>query len=189
VWILDQLADMAQRAGDGTAAESYFQAALRVNATDGYTKGDYADLLLRQGRAGEVLRLLQDDEQQDNLLLRLAIAAARLRTGQAQRFADEFQARYEAARRDGDSTHLREQARFLLEVRGNVAAALQVAERNWDVQREPADVRIYWAAASSAGNARQLQRLREWIQQTHYEDAVLGGLVEPRLRATEVAGR
>ena len=127
VWILDQLADMAQRAGDDVAAEGYFQAALHASPADGYTKADYADLLLRQGRAAEVLHRLQGDEQQDNLLLRLAIAATRLRTSQAPRLGDEFQARYEAARRDGDTTHLREQARFLLEVRGNAAAALEVA--------------------------------------------------------------
>lgn len=189
VWILDQLAEMAQRAGDGMAAEGHFLAALRVNAADGYTKADYADLLLRQGRAVEVLRLLQGDEQQDNLLLRLAIAATRLRTGQAQRFSDEFQARYEAARRDGDVTHLREQARFLLEVRGSAAAALQIAERNWYVQREPADVRIYWAAASVTGDTAQLQRLRAWIQQTGYEDAVLAGVAASQPHATEMAGR
>jgi tetratricopeptide (TPR) repeat protein len=189
VWILDQLADMAQRAGDGAAAEGYFQAALHVNAADGYTKAEYADLLLRQGRAAEVLRLLQGDEQQDNLLLRLAIAATRLRTEQAQRLSDELQARYEAARRDGDMTHLREQARFLLEVRGSAAAALQIAERNWHVQREPADVRIYWAAASAARNTPQLQRLREWIQHTGYEDAVLDGVAESGLHATKMVGR
>lgn len=188
VWILDQLADMAQRAGDDLAAEGYFLAALHVNAADGYTKADYADLLLRQGRATEVLQLLQRDEQQDSLLLRLAIAATRLRTDQALRLGREFQARYEAARRDGDRTHLREQARFLLEVRGNATAALEIAVLNWEVQREPADVRIYWAAAS-AGKASELQRLRDWIRQFHYEDAVLGELAHPRSPAGETAGR
>jgi tetratricopeptide (TPR) repeat protein len=176
VWILDQLADMAQRAGDDVAAEGYFQAALQARPADGSTKADYADLLLRHGRAAEVLDRLHGDEQQDNLLLRLAIAAKRLRAGQALRLGDEFQDRYEAARRDGDMTHLREQARFLLEVRGNAAAALEVAAHNWNVQREPADVRIYWEAAAIAGDAHASGRLREWIAQTHYEDAVLGGL-------------
>jgi hypothetical protein len=179
VWILDQLADMAQRTGDDVAAERYFQAALHASPADSYTKADYADLLLRQGRAAEVLHRLQGDEQQDNLLLRLAIAATRLRTDQARRLGDEFQARYESARRDGDATHLREQARFLLEVRGDAAAALEVAAHNWNIQREPADVRIYWEAAAFAGNAQASGRLREWIAETHYEDAVLGGLPEP----------
>lgn len=189
VWILDQLGDMAQRAGNDAAAAEYFQAALRANPNDGYSKGEYTDLLLRQGRAAEVLRVLRNDESQDNLLLRLAIAATRLRTTDAQRLSDEFQARYEAARRDGDTTHLREQARFLLEVRGQSNTALNIAARNWDVQREPADVRIYWAAARAAGNQQELQRVRAWIQQTGYEDAVLRSIADPRAATPKVTLR
>lgn len=174
VWILDQLADMAQRQGDDAAAEHWYQAALHVNPQDGYTKGEFADLLLRNGREADVLALLQGDEQQDNLLLRLAIAGTRMRIARALGWGDEFQARYEAARRDGDLTHLREQARFLLEVRGSAKAALDLASRNWDVQKEPADVRIYWAAASRAGSEADLRRLREWIRAVGYEDVTVG---------------
>jgi tetratricopeptide (TPR) repeat protein len=176
VWVFDQLADMAQRLGDDAAAERYLLAALHASPGDGYTKAEYADLLLRQGRATEVLHLLRGDEQQDNLLLRLSIAARRLQVPEARRLGDEFQSRYEAARRDGDETHLREQARFLLEVRGNAGAAVELAARNWSVQREPADVRIYWAAATASGRAEDMHRVREWMQQTHYEDVLLPGL-------------
>lgn len=188
-WILDQLGDMAQRLGDDAAAEGHFKAALSANPADGYTKGEYADLLLREDRASEVLHLLHNDEQQDNLLLRLAIAATRLRSDAASRMSAEFQARYLAARRDGDMTHLREQARFLLEVRHQPSAALELAARNWNVQREPADVRIYWAAAMAAGETRGLQRMREWIQQTHYEDAVLREPVGSPPPGQRVSGR
>lgn len=170
IWILDLLADMAQRAGDDKAAEAYLTDALQVAPQDGYSKGDYADLLLRENRNVEVVQRLHGDESQDNLLLRLAIAGARLRSEDGRRWDDLFQARYEAARRDGDFTHLREQARFLLEVRGHAAEALELAERNWQVQKEPADVRIYFAAATATHNAAALQNLRAWIEQMHYED-------------------
>ncbi len=176
VWMLDQLADMAQRAGDDQAAEADLLAALRVAPEDGYSKGDYADLLLRQGRNPEVVQWLRGDESQDNLLLRLAIAATRQHSAQARRWSEMFQARYEAARRDGDFTHVREQARFILEVRGNAAGALELAERNWQVQREPADVRIYFAAATAAGNRAALRNLETWIEQMHYEDRTISAL-------------
>jgi tetratricopeptide (TPR) repeat protein len=176
IWILDQLADMAQRLGDDKVAETYLLAALRVAPEDGYSKGDYADLLLRQKRSAEVVHLLQGDESQDNLLLRLAIAATRLHHAEGHRLSEMFQARYEAARRDGDFTHLREQARFILEVRGDPAEALKVAERNWQVQREPADVRIYFAAATAATDRVALQNLETWLKQTHYEDRTLDAL-------------
>jgi hypothetical protein len=164
---------MTQRAGDEKAAEADLLAALRVAPQDGYSKGAYADLLLQENRDSEVVRLLQADEQQDNLLLRLAIAATRLGSADGRRWSDMFQARYEAARRDGDFTHLREQARFLLEVRGKTAEALDLAERDWQVQREPGDVRIYFAAAAAAGNQEALRNVRDWIQQTRYEDHIL----------------
>jgi tetratricopeptide (TPR) repeat protein len=176
VWILDQLGDMAQRVGNDVAAEGYYQTALGVSANDGYTKAEYADLLLRQGRSAAVRRLLENDAQQDNLLLRLAIASTRLGSADARRLTDNFQERVEAARRDGDMTHLREQARFLLEVRGRPSAALDIAASNWNVQREPADIRVYWAAATSAGNLHAQREVRAWIQRTRYEDAVLGKL-------------
>jgi tetratricopeptide (TPR) repeat protein len=180
VWILDQLADMAERAGEDDAAERYFRQALAVNPADGYTKGAYADLLLRQRRPAEVLRLLRDDEQQDNLLLRLAIAATQLHNEGAVALSRAFQERYEAARRDGDFTHLREQARFLLEVRRDSSGAVELARRNWSVQREPADVRIYWAAAAAAQRPQDSSYVNDWIRQTRYEDAVLTHRVAAR---------
>lgn len=174
VWILDGLADMAERAGDRAAAESCLSTALRVVPRDPYTKSAYADLLLRQGRYAEVVQLLQADQSQDNLLLRLSIAGARLRLGeQAEEWADIYQARYEAARRDGDFTHLREQARFLLEVRHDAAEALELAERNWSVQHEPEDIRILAASAIAAHNAAAAARALAWIGQVHYQDQTL----------------
>ena len=173
VWDLNQLADMAQRLGDDRAAEEDLLAALRVSPLDGYTKAASADLLLRQHRATEVIDLLKGDAQQDNLLLRLSIAATQLHGAKAREWSDRYEARYEAARRDGDFTHLREQARFLLEVRGQAGAALQLAQRNWAIQHEPADVHILVAAATAAGNQPALREAQEWIRRTHYEDRTL----------------
>jgi tetratricopeptide (TPR) repeat protein len=170
IWILDELADMAWRAGDSTAAEQYWLAVLRAAPRDAYSKSSYADLLLQEHRETEVVRLLRVDEQQDNQLLRLAIAGTRLRTADGRRWRALFQARYEAALKADDFTHAREYARFLLEVQGDSAAALRLAARNWQIQREPADVRVYLAAAKASGNQPALQVIRQWLAQTGYED-------------------
>ena len=140
---------------------------------DPYTKAAYADLLLRQNRNQEVVRLLEADQNQDNLLLRLSIAGKRLHLIQADEWAAIYQARYEAARRDGDFTHLREQALFLLEVRHDPVAALPLAERNWQLQREPADIRLLVAAAGAAHDRDASSRALEWLRQTRYEDQAL----------------
>lgn len=172
-WVLGQLAEMSVRMGDARSAERYFQSALRVAPDDVYLKSDYADLLLAQARAAEVVALLRNNEPQDNLLLRLAIAGKQLRSSDGKRWADLFEARYQAARRDGDFTHLREQARFALEVKANPAEALQLASQNWQVQKEPADVRIYLAAAEAARDTQARSRVMQWIQAIHYEDRTL----------------
>ena len=173
VWIQEELADMSARAGNARAAEAHLLAALRVAPEDPFAKAAYADLLLRERRDAQVVQLLRTDEAQDNLLLRLALAGSHLPGTDGQRWSDAFQARYEAARRDGDFTHLREQARFLLEVRGDARGALQLAERNWQVQREPADVSLYWQAATRARDPQALEQIRNWIQETGYEDRTL----------------
>jgi Flp pilus assembly protein TadD len=170
VWILNTLADMAERSGDRQAAENYLVTALRAAPKDAYSKAQYADLLLQTHRERQVLKILEAGEQQDTLLLRLAIAGTRLRTAEGRRWSALFQARYEAARRANDSTHAREHARFLLEVRGEPAAALRLAARNWEWQREPADVRVYLAAARAANNQPALHALHEWVRQTGYQD-------------------
>jgi tetratricopeptide (TPR) repeat protein len=169
-WLLGQLAEMAVRQGD-PLAEKYFLEALALLPSDVYLKAAYADLLLQQQRNTEVLALLRDNQAQDVLLLRLAIAASRLRTPLAQQWSDTFSVRYRAAQRGDDNGHLREYARFLLEVRGDAAGALQVARRNWQVQREPADVHVYVNAARAA--RRDAAEVWTWIRDTGYEDRAL----------------
>ncbi|MBB6095322.1 tetratricopeptide (TPR) repeat protein [Povalibacter uvarum] len=83
-----------------------------------------------------------------------------------------YDARYRAAQRDNDTLHLREIARYLLEVRGDTTAALDTARLNWKTQREPADIRIYWRASAADTDARTA--LKDWLVRNHYEDALLG---------------
>ena len=120
-----------------------------------------------------MVELLQGREAQDNLLLRLAVAGQRPGTVAGARWAAMYAARVQAAQRDGDTVHTREQARFALDVQHDAAQALTLAARNWLQQREPADVRIYWRATRAAGSAAAEASLREWFKATHYEDATL----------------
>ncbi len=173
-WRLTVLAEMAERIGDDRAAEADLRTALRTADDDPYVKGAYADLLLRTGRARAVLELLAGDEAQDPLLLRLAIAAHHVGSPQATHWMQAYEERWRAAQRDGDDTHVREQAMYLLEVRADAAGALAYARRNWALQREPADVRIYARAAAIAHSAADCAQLTQWLGATHYEDRVLG---------------
>lgn len=173
VWTLTQLADMAERLGDDVAAEHYLLAALQVSPGDGFSLAAYADILIRERRYNEVVTLLQGREAQDNLLLRLAIAGRRLGSTAGERWREMYAARVDAALRDGDRVHTREQAWFALDVQNDARRALSLAAQNWLQQREPADVRVYWRAAGAAGSVATQNLLRQWLHATHYEDATL----------------
>ncbi|MGH8239460.1 MAG: hypothetical protein ACREXP_20935, partial [Steroidobacteraceae bacterium] len=160
------------RLGDSAAAEAHFKAGLRATPADVYLKGAYADLMLLQHLDAEVIELLKGTESQDVLLLRLAIAGQRLRTSEAAKWAQLYDARRRASRPD-DNPHLREHARFLLEVSNDPDKALQLAQQNWQVQREPADVRIYLHAAQKARRSHAADVVRDWVRDTGYEDRTL----------------
>jgi tetratricopeptide (TPR) repeat protein len=178
-WIVGQLAEMAVRLGDFAAAERHFESALQLDSSDVYLQAAYADLLLLQNRNADVIHFLRQHESHDVLLLRLAIAAHRTAAPEARRWAELFDARRRATRPD-DNPHLREHARFILEVIGQPTEALILARRNWLSQREPADVQLYARAARAAGSSADTRILQEWIEQTKYEDRTL----QPNFRAT-----
>lgn len=171
-WALTLAAEIAARRGDPAAADRHFRAALGLASSDPYLKGAYADFLLDQDRANDVVSLLGADTRIDALLLRLALAEQRLpQRGEA--FAAhraELAARFAAAKRRGDDTHRREEARFRLAIEGDAARALALARDNWAAQREPADLRILIEAARAAGDADALAVARDWIAAHRLED-------------------
>lgn len=181
-WLLGMLGEMAVRIGEPAAAQRHFNAALLADPGDTYIRAELADLHLRASRHDAVVALLQDYESQDALLLRLAIAGKHLGTHAGSRWRAMYETRYQTAIRDRDDTHLREHARYLLEVRGDAAGALRAAERNWRVQREPADVRVYRLAALAAGGS--LDAIDTWIAANRYQDATLDLPSAPQQRVT-----
>ncbi len=178
-WALTMLAELAARRGDAPVAQQRFLAALRVAPADSYLLGAYADFLLDRGRAAEVPALLRDHHRNDALLLRHALALQAL--GRRDALAPvraELQARFDAAALRGDAVHLREQARFTLHVIKDMPAALALAQRNWQVQKELSDTRILLEAGLAARDRAALQPVLRWIRAQGLQDVVVARLVE-----------
>ena len=174
-WALTLAAEIAARRGGAGDADAHFRAALALDPRDAYLRAAYADFLLDNDRARDALPLLRDDTRNDSLLLRLALAERALpdvRTAFDAHRAD-LAARFDAARARGDTLHQREEARFELEIRGDAKKALALARDNWEVQREPADLRILGQAALAADDAAALQAFNSWIDDTRLQDATL----------------
>lgn len=180
IWALTVLAEAEARIGQNAEAETDFKNALAFGQHDPYLLGAYADLLLDQNRPTEVIDLLRNETRADALLLRLAQAEAAL-TPPPATLADHLTslgARFEAGHLRGDFVHQREEAQFTLHLLHQPRAALQLAQTNWQVQHEPADVRILLESTLAAGEAAAAQPALDFIRTNHLEAVQLNLLAE-----------
>ena len=176
-WRDSELGEMAVRLGLEDEAEHWFQNGLRASPGDFYIRAAYADLLLRNDRAREALALLKGQESLEPLLLRIAIAQKRLREPGLEQSSVRLAAAFAAEAHRGDGVHRREQARFLLEVRGDARAALAAALENWKVQREPDDVLVLMRAAQGAGAPQAAQPAVAFVREHGVQDVRMAGLM------------
>jgi tetratricopeptide (TPR) repeat protein len=178
LWVLTRLAETEERRGQPQAAEAAYREALAIDARDFYLQAAYADFLLDQDRPAEVKTLLAGRERVDVLLLRLAIATHRLREPAAAQHRRELAARFDAARRLGDALHEKEEARFMLELQGEASQALELARRNFALQREPADARVLLETALAARDKAAAEPALAWLAASRIEAPRLQALAE-----------
>lgn len=171
LWIRTRLAEMAWRFGDLAAAERQFRAALALGINDNFLLAAYADFLLEQGRAAQVITLLKNWARSDTLLLRLALAARALGLPEAERHVRTLGERFTDAARRGEKLHLQEEARFLLDLKGEARAALAAAQENYRSQREPRDAQILIEAALAARDPAAAAPALEWLARHRFESA------------------
>ena len=176
LWVLTRLAETQERLGDNTAAEAAYRQALALGLDDSYLLAAYADFLLDQGRPAEVLVLLKDRERNDLHLLRLALAGHALKHARAAAWAADLAARFDAARQRGDTAHQKEEARFALELQGDAARALPLAQANYAAQREAADARVLLQAALAARQKAAAAPALQWLRQSGFESPTLRAL-------------
>ena len=171
---------MAARAGLEHEAEAHFRAALTLDGEDNYLLGAYTDFLLDHNRSREVVALLLDKTRADPLLLRYALALQAQNSKELAARVEQLDERFAASRLRGDRVHLREEARFALHLLNAPDAALKLAQENWQVQKEPADVRILLEAALAVHDAAVVDAVRAWLSNTGLEDAQLQRRTAPR---------
>ncbi len=185
IWALTLAAEIQARMARAGAARQAFrrarEAAAAAGYRDPYLRVAEADFLLEQNEPAAVLTLLGDHRREDNALLRLALAAARLGSPEAATLRAELAARYAASRARGERTHAREEARYRLQLAQDPAGALALALDNWRLQREPADARLLLECALAAAQAPAAQGVVDWMRETGIED--------PRLRELAAALR
>jgi Tfp pilus assembly protein PilF len=176
------IAETAERLGDWPLAETHYLAALKLLPQDNFLLVAYADFLLDRGRPREVLTLLAEHTQSDTAFLRLALAQADLRGAQAARYTWIMAARFEALALRGSDYFGREQARFALRLQHDPQRSLEMARRNWQVQRAPWDARVLLEAAAAANQPQAAVDVLDFLQETNLEDPIILPLAQ-KLRA------
>jgi tetratricopeptide (TPR) repeat protein len=178
-WLYSELGEMAVRLGLDADAQRWYQRDLDLVPTDFYVRAAYADLLLREGRPGEALSLLQGHESFEPLLLRIAIAQRQLHDPRLVESSSRLRAAFAAETQRGEAVHRREQARFLLEVEDQPKLSLAAAIENWAVQREPDDVLVLVNAAKAAGSPAAAEPALDFVRSQ--------GLCDVRVNAAATA--
>jgi tetratricopeptide (TPR) repeat protein len=177
-WIQGLIAEAAERLGNWPLAETHYLKALSLLPQDNFLLVAYADFLLDRGRPEEVLTLLAAHMQSDTAFLRLALARSALQRPDAGRYAWIMSARLEALSLRGSDYFGREQARFALQLQHDPETALDMARRNWRVQRAPWDARVFLEAALAAHQPEVAAEVLAFIRQSKLQDAS----VEPLAR-------
>lgn len=183
-WGLSVLAEVSAWAGSRAEGERLAAQALAADSQDAYTRALLADLLLADGRAAEVPPLLAGHEQNDGLLLRLAIAENAVGAAGAAAHVRAIAERFDAARARGDTLHGREEARFQLVIRHDPVRALTLARANWQAQHEPADAQILMEAALAAHQPAAAAPAVVWARATGFQDPDVRSLRQ-RLEAAQ----
>jgi tetratricopeptide (TPR) repeat protein len=177
LWVHTRLGEMATRLQRFDQAEAHFTQALGLG-TDQFLLGAYSDFLLLRNRPAEVIKLLADWERSDILLLRLALAGKGSKHPRAGDWAAQLRDRFTAAAQRGDRLHEQEAARFELDIEGHPDKALELAARNYTVQKEPRDAEILMRAALAASQPKAAQPALDWLRTNHYEDPAMARIAE-----------
>jgi len=174
-WVASTLGELAARAGDVHAGRSHLERALELEPGDPYVLAALADLELDAARPAEVVRRLSGKEDNDLLLLRLAIAEAIEHAPGAEAHAALLGERFRASRLRGDVVHRREEARYLVALGDppERARALELAQANWEVQREVPDARVLMEAALAAKAPAAARPALTWLVASGCEDPAL----------------
>ena len=189
-WLQGLLAETAERLGDWAQAETHYRKALALTPQDNFLLVGYADFLLDRARPAEVLTLLGNSSQSDTAFLRLALAKAALQSPDLPLYTWIMGARFAALTQRGSDFFGREQVRFALYLQHDPHSALDMAKRNWEVQRAPWDARVFLEAAEAAGQPRAAAPALAFLQKTKLQDPVIESVarrIEAELKSPAVA--
>lgn len=178
-WLNLIRADIALRLNDPVLAKSVFE---QIDIDTAPSLTARADWLLAHRAWAQVRQLLLNHKDNDALLLRLVMSELQLKHPDAQTNFKLLSERIGVWQERGETAHQREQAMYALML-NPPEKALDLARKNWQKQRETADVIVYANAAIRARSVPDLKVIENWIQQTGFEYPRLTQVVAQSIKA------
>ena len=176
-WALATAAQVFEQRGEVDAALDAYRASLGIEE-DVVTRVACASLLASQGRHAEARRELLRAPPGDAVLLqRWQIAKALGERGDE--FRDPLRERFARAAERGEWMHAREAAQFAL-ADGRTSEAARLAQRNWAMQREPADLLILCNAGQAVDDRAMIREAIRWTNKTGLRDARLPDICQEK---------
>ena len=185
LWIYLIQADAALRSSDTALANQVFAV---IDDQTVPALMARADWLLSIGKYQQVIDLLQNHTDKDALLLRLIEAQMKMGDPKADANLALMKERIDVWQLRGEKAHTREQAMYALLAKQN-DDALNLAQDNWQEQRETADIVLYTTAAIKADSQKDIKIIRQFISDTQFEyptleRALILGKIEECLNCT-----
>lgn len=161
LWLQTILAELALQQGFADDAQRHIAQGLAIAPDDNYLHLLRSDIWLQTNQPQRVIADLERWQERDGALLRLAIAGKQNGHADANRWANDYAQRMQDAQDNGRTIHLREHARYLLDVAEQPNEALKVAKENWQKQKELADLRLLQASAKASNDTATLRALQQ----------------------------
>ncbi len=179
-WVKSVLGETYVRLGRDEDAVRTWTEDHAVDPDDAYVTGALADLLLDLGRPADAAKLVADKEENDALLLRLALAESQLHgdaAKDADRHAKMLHERFAASHLRGDVVHRREEAREVLGLEHDPAPRAHPGDR----QLRGAARAVGRARAPRVGQGGERSRRRrsgalEFLARGHLQDPRIAAL-------------
>jgi len=144
-WVIETNGILAFELGDYKQAAAAYRQALSLSPSVQLTAA-YADVLLAQENAEQVINLINADVTTPALSLRRLLAQQALGSVNDQHM-NALDGRFRAWHANGDYRHAREMAMFYLFLKWDRDLAKELAQRNLNMQREAIDQRLArWAS-------------------------------------------
>jgi tetratricopeptide (TPR) repeat protein len=179
-WRLTTEADLALRDDDLEAALGLLERAHASIPDDEEIRTRLAGVLLGAGDAERALAIAKASPDGSSLARRVVLARAALLADDANAWVYRQQAEnaIRDSRGDHEVQHDREEAQAALYLAGDAGRALGHARRNFELQKDTADLRVWVEAALAAGSAADLRAARDWLAVSGFEDRVVSARLE-----------